>query len=71
MSLKMKPEIVVCPECAGDINIGIAIKPEVEYGCRTLCPVEILNHKTMELMNVYKCENCGHSYVETWNEYGR
>lgn len=60
----------MCPECAGDVGIGIAIKPEIESLCRTLCPVEILNHKNIELIDVYKCENCGYSYVETCNEYG-
>jgi ribosomal protein L32 len=23
-----------------------------------------LNHKTMEIINVSKCKNCGHSYTE-------
>ena len=62
-------KVVVCPECAGDIEIGVAIKPELEYGSRYICPVPILNYEHMELMDVYKCKNCGHSYVETWDEY--
>jgi hypothetical protein len=62
-------EIVVCPECAGDIEIGIAIKPVYEYCCRPTPFDRILTHKEMKLMDVYKCKNCGHSYVETWEEY--
>jgi DNA-directed RNA polymerase subunit RPC12/RpoP len=53
-----------CPECGGDILVGIAIKPELEYGARTLVPIPILNHKTMEIINVSKCKNCGYSYTE-------
>jgi predicted RNA-binding Zn-ribbon protein involved in translation (DUF1610 family) len=53
-----------CPECGGDIIVGIAIKPELEYGSRTPFQIPILNHKTMEIINVSKCKNCGHSYTE-------
>jgi hypothetical protein len=58
-------KVVVCPECAGDIEFGIAIKPEIG-GCFYN---PILNHNDMKLIDVYKCKNCGHSYVETWDEY--
>ncbi len=66
----MNHKVVICPECAGDIKIGIAIRPHTEFRAGYLCPVQILNHENIELMDVYKCENCGYSYVENYKEYG-
>jgi len=59
-------KLIVCPNCAGDVKLGIAINPEYEYGLRDSPYTTILNHKTLEIIDVFKCENCGHSYVEEW-----
>ena len=57
---------ILCPECAGDINIGIAIQPHKEYSERPSCcyTPDILNHKTLKIIDVFKCEHCGYSYSE-------
>jgi rubredoxin len=47
-----------CPECAGDIDLGNAIDPIEEYLSRYISPV---NYKNIEVINVYKCKNCGYS----------
>jgi hypothetical protein len=61
----MTHPLYCCPECGGDIIGGIAIKPELEYGSRApIIAHPILNHKTMEIINVSKCKNCGYSYTE-------
>jgi hypothetical protein len=59
-------KIIVCPECAGDIDIGIAINPEFDYDGRAPCfySPTILNHKTVSIIEVFKCKNCGHSYTD-------
>lgn len=62
---KIKSKTIICPECAGDINIGIAIKPEWD-DVRPPCfwSPDILNHKTLQIIEVFKCEHCGYSYIE-------
>ena len=51
-----------CPECEGEIELGIAILPEMEYGARYLIPVPPLKNENIELIQVYKCNSCGYSY---------
>jgi len=59
-----------CPECKGEIKLGIAIKPEPESSCFYNPPP--ITHKTMELISVYKCMSCGYScnneYDLIWSE---
>lgn len=50
-----------CPECKGEIQLGIAIHPNEEYGARYLVKPSLITHKTMELISVYKCKSCGYS----------
>ena len=50
-----------CPECMGEIKSGIAIHPDKEYAARYLINQPLINHKTMKLISVYKCKNCGYS----------
>jgi hypothetical protein len=63
---QIKSKTIICPECAGDINIGIAIQPYEEYTARPSCwyTPDILNHKTLQIIEVFKCEHCGYSYTE-------
>jgi len=51
-----------CPECMGEIKSGIAIHPDKEYAARYLINQPPINYKTMKLISVYKCKNCGYSY---------
>jgi len=52
----MNKKTIVCPECAGDIELGIALEPMYEANTRYLCPCNVpLNHKTMRFLEVYKC----------------
>ncbi len=53
-----------CPECSGDIEIGIAIEPVIEYSCRYISLVHPVNYKNMNIINVYKCKSCGYSCDE-------
>jgi predicted RNA-binding Zn-ribbon protein involved in translation (DUF1610 family) len=51
-----------CPECGGEIQLGVAIVPEWEGG-RPSCfftPLKI-THKNLELTSIYKCKSCGYS----------
>lgn len=51
-----------CPECDGEIQLGVAIVPEWD-GDRPPCfftPLKI-THKNLELTLVYKCMDCGYS----------
>ena len=51
-----------CPECKGQIQLGVAIAPEGEGG-RNGCwwSPSLITHKNLELIPVYKCMNCGYS----------
>lgn len=53
---------LVCPECKGEIQIGVAINPGRVFGERIcfLGPTP-LNHKTLNIIDVYKCKSCGYS----------
>jgi predicted RNA-binding Zn-ribbon protein involved in translation (DUF1610 family) len=64
----MSLNVVICPKCAGDIEIGIAIRPNMESYCNNF-QVSLLKYEDVKLMDVYKCKNCGYSYVETHQEY--
>ena len=61
-----------CPECGGEIGLGIAIRPEMEYGSRYLIPVPPLKNEDIEIISVYKCKSCGyscdHKYDLIWEE---
>ena len=46
----------------GEIKSGIAIHPDKEYAARYLINQPPINYKTMKLISVYKCKNCGYSY---------
>lgn len=51
-----------CPECAGKIQLGIAIRSEEEYGARyCFFNPPPITHKTMKIIPVYKCMSCGYS----------
>jgi len=50
-----------CPECKGKIGLGIAIRPEMDYGARYIIPVPPLKNDDIEIISVYKCMNCGYS----------
>ena len=39
-----------CPECGGEIGLGIAIRPEMEYGSRYLIPVPPLKTRILNLL---------------------
>jgi DNA-directed RNA polymerase subunit RPC12/RpoP len=52
---------IKCSECSGEIKLGIAIHPDKEYGARYLINPPLINHKTIELISVYKCKSCGYS----------
>ena len=57
-----------CPECKGQIQLGVAIAPEGEdgrYGCWWWRPP--ITHKNLELIPVYKCVNCGYSCNDVRN----
>ena len=57
-----------CPECKGQIQLGVAIAPEGEdgrYGCWWWRPP--ITHKNLELIPVYKCMNCGYSCNDVRN----
>ena len=51
-----------CPKCKGEIQMGVAIHPSVEFGER-ICWVEppLLNYETIKMIDVYKCKCCGYS----------
>lgn len=42
---------LVCPECKGEIGLGIAINPEDEYGARYMLPVPLVNSETMIMID--------------------
>jgi rubrerythrin len=58
---------LVCPECKGEIGLGIAINPETEYGARYMLPVPLVNSETMIMIDVYKCKSCGYSCDDEYN----
>ena len=57
-----------CPECKGQIQLGVAIAPEEEGG-RNGCwwSPSPITHKNLELIPVYKCMNCGYSCNDNRN----
>jgi Zn ribbon nucleic-acid-binding protein len=54
-----------CPECKGQIQLGVAIAPEEEGGCWWWRPP--ITYKNLELIPVYKCVNCGYSCNDVRN----
>lgn len=50
-----------CPNCSGIVKKGEAIKPVLEYGCRPSPYMPLINAKTISLIEVYKCKECGYS----------
>ena len=51
---------LVCPECKGQIQMGVAIDPKCEPRFCFMGPI-LLNHETIEVIDVYKCKSCGYS----------
>jgi hypothetical protein len=58
---------LVCPKCKGEIRLGIAICPVEEYGARYFGPQPPITHKTMNIIDVYKCKSCGYSCDDHYN----
>lgn len=50
-----------CPECSGKIKLGIAINPGVIDTRVCFYSSPLLNHKTIKMIDVYKCTKCGYS----------
>lgn len=59
---------LVCPECKGEIQMGVAIHPGGVFGER-ICWMEppLLNHETIKMIDVYKCKSCGYSCDNEYN----
>lgn len=53
---------MICSKCGGDLHIGIAIKPHIEENARYIAPQPLINNETLELIPVFKCIECGHSF---------
>lgn len=55
---------LVCPECQGEIQLGVAINPLGRWddGRQGIAPSHFpLTVNNMELISVYKCTSCGYS----------
>jgi len=51
-----------CPHCNIELVLGLAIKPDPLFGVTTISPCQqIVNSKTLQLINVLKCPKCGYS----------
>ena len=59
---------LVCPECKGKIQKGVAINPSEVFGERVcFTGPTLLNHKTLNIIDVYKCKSCGYSCDDEYN----
>ena len=59
---------LVCPECKGEIKIGVAINPGGVFNERVCFSGPTpLNHKTLNMIGVYKCKKCGYSCDDEYN----
>lgn len=54
---------MICPKCGNSMEMGVAIKPNIESGCLYLAPQPLINNKTLEFIPVFKCIKCGHSII--------
>jgi hypothetical protein len=43
------------------MELGIAIKPDMEANALYVCPQPMINAETLELIDVLKCPKCGYS----------
>ena len=54
-----------CIKCGTEMGIGQAIKPNHEEDAIYIAPPGYINNDNLELIDVWKCPNCGHSdYIE-------
>lgn len=53
---------MICSKCGGDLHIGIAIKSNLENNTRYMIQPPPINNETLELIPVFKCVKCGHSF---------
>lgn len=51
-----------CSKCGGDLHIGIAIKPNRREDVIYEFYRPTINNETLELIPVFKCIECGHSF---------
>ena len=54
-------KILKCPKCKIKMVIGQAIRSNLEVNTRYLTGKPLINHETLELIDVLKCPTCGHS----------
>ena len=50
-----------CVRCDIEMELGIAIKPDMEANALYVCPQPMINAETLELIDVLKCPKCGYS----------
>ncbi len=53
---------MICSKCGGRLAIGVAIKSNLEEYARYLIQPSPINNESLELIPVYKCRECGHSF---------
>lgn len=56
---------MICSKCNIEMVIGQAIDPGYEDGCRRMVGhIDLtITDDTLELIDVWKCPNCGHSEI--------
>ena len=50
-----------CKVCGTEMELGKAIKPNIEEGALYVAPPGNITDETLEVIDVWKCPNCGHS----------
>jgi RNase P subunit RPR2 len=50
-----------CKKCETEMVIGQAIKPRGDENAIPIVPWGNITNETLEIINVWKCPNCGHS----------
>ena len=51
-----------CSKCGGELRVGSAIKSNLEVNARYEFYPPPINHETLEIVPVFKCVKCGHSF---------
>ena len=50
-----------CPKCNTEMKLGKAIKPNRYDDAIVIFPTPMINSETIQLIDVLKCSDCGHS----------
>jgi len=58
----MNETSMICPKCQVEMKKGIAICPKIDPYARCIVPqTDIIPHKALRLIDVFKCPKCGYS----------